>query len=392
MLLFKSEDMWVDYHHVVQLSPHGAVTIVENGVQRKLRIPRGLYQSYRRMYRVTWFSPENPHRMAFMKYKGHIVEIQPAPLFGGRTDEEIENDFGDMVVDVAARRKDWISPMESNLAKLVGSGELENRLYDVFFDGSYIYRVRKNRCHFKEDAEDQSFAVSTAEAFRVAAMKEPTFFQTKRTNEYPITSTRGLLMYRVGNKNVVSPSLSLTGSFKGEKLNFNELEVVGLNKLNKMFAVNLDFLIEAANTIRRFYGHHAIAILDIPGVLAHLKLSSLKGVDRSVRRMTPIGIDMKTAIAWLMGFMHQETDFERLRRLFSLFNFLLSKGLIFSLQKEGKDGQVVREAAVKISSGEEPPKLDVDEFRSGWREWLHERNHIVVTLAGEEETQDQTAA
>jgi len=178
------------------------------------------------------------------------------------------------------------------------------------------------------------------QAYKVSNLKKENFFVGKEGNEKPMLTRRLVQAYHTDKVTVVSPSLPTDSVFKEADLSFKEDVDLSdmLDRMNERYQVNLDFVLVAAKAIREFYGYHAVGFLRLHDILTHLKVSTLKGVEKSVRRLTPVPVDVKSAIAWLMGFMSQEQDYERLQTLFKVYNYLLTKGIMYTApEKEDED-------------------------------------------------------
>jgi hypothetical protein len=92
---------------------------------------------------------------------------------------------------------------------------------------------------------------------------------------------------------------------------------------------NIEFVLYAAHTIGRLYGHAACDFLDIPAVIEQTGEVNLKAIDRDSRLNTPVHhLHIVDCLAWIFGHMHRERDLDAMRDLASMFRFIISYGMI----------------------------------------------------------------
>ncbi len=363
MLKANLGDLRVEYCHVTNISPYPMVTLLdpETGLHAKLKISTTLYNAYRRKYRITWFTEEKPHRFALLYYKEQLVDLQPAPLFEGVSDRAAL----DYELDLDQVREEWVSPMEANLADLQSKGNwLTNRLEDVYFDGLYLFSIPKNGKTLTAVDDTGTFFVSPVRAYNVTSLKESEFFRTytKKTgavSHYPRYIKRMVLAYKCGAITEVSPTVPIETSKqrKGPRIELSEKDATWLNRVNAEYRVNLDFVMVAAKVVRELYGYRALSFIGLHEILTKLKVSTLKNLDSPVRRMTPVHLDLRSVVAWLLGFLHQEKDYVRMMRLVKTFNFLFTKGLLQQKQNSAE------EVAAFVRQHLELPLMNAEELK-----------------------------
>jgi len=351
MIKFDPEDMQVIYHFVTLITPYPTVTIIdpETGVKRKFHINKAAYQAYRRQYKLTWFPDSEPHRMAFLFYKNNVVTIEPAPLFSKIDHKVLEEQYD---IDIRERQLAWRSPMQDNLAKLIEMGHFDHNWYDFHFDGSFIYPVRKNLDGFLPVDKDGRFFMGRAESLSVQKLKESSLIGKRGRSETPTATTlpRLVLVYKVDKRVCISPTLT-KDSLKELDWALASISKDLMDKINAHYHVNVDFVLTAAKVVRDLYGYRALAFLRLPKIMTTLKVSTLKGIDKAIRRLTPVEMDMKSTVAWLLGFMQRETDYEKSVKLFNLLGFLFAKGVIYERPKH------ILSASQSGRINKEPPPL-----------------------------------
>ena len=92
--------------------------------------------------------------------------------------------------------------------------------------------------------------------------------------------------------------------------------------------INLDFVLEVGKTIGKLYGQKANDFFDIPSILEDIGEVNFHNINKSSRMTYPVQIEAKTAVAWLLGFMHREQDPENLRILGNTISKSLVENII----------------------------------------------------------------
>lgn len=357
MIKFDPKDMRVVYHFVTNITPYPMVTTVdpETGAKRKFRISKSLYHAYVRQYKLTWFPDSEPHRMAFLVYKDNVVDIEPSPLFA-KIDREVLQEQYD--INVRERQLAWKSPMETNFAEMVELGHFDHSWYDFHFDGSYIYAVRKNLDGFQAVDKDERFFRARVESVAIQKLKDPHFIWDRGRNKARTVTTvyRLVMAYKVNKRVCISPTLT-KGSLKEVEWQLASISKDLMDRVNERYHVNVDFVLEAAKVVRSLYGYHSLAFLRLPQIMTTLKVSTLKGIDKAIRRLTPVGLDLKSTVAWLLGFMQREADYEKSVKLFNLFAYLFAKGVIYEPPKH-----ILSDLAPGRVNAEQPPLINPQQY------------------------------
>ncbi|MNR94470.1 hypothetical protein D3C72_255550 [compost metagenome] len=92
---------------------------------------------------------------------------------------------------------------------------------------------------------------------------------------------------------------------------------------------SIEFAIRAAKTIGKLYGYEETDFLNIPAIIEKTGCINLQQISERSRMKTPISMRAPTSIAWIMGFMHRETDLNSLRDLSKMFKFIVNNGLVY---------------------------------------------------------------
>lgn len=92
---------------------------------------------------------------------------------------------------------------------------------------------------------------------------------------------------------------------------------------------SIEFVLRAAKTIGKLYGHKETEFLNIPAIIASTGEVNFYNIEASSRSGTPIDMKAMDALAWLFGFIYRETKLDNMRELSTMFRFIINKGLVF---------------------------------------------------------------
>lgn len=311
MMRFDVNDLSVSYVDILKITS-GQRLITALG--EKIKISKRVLEAYKKAYKVMEFV--RPHKVALLMYKGHILDIQPSPITRIKFDGER---IAILNKQTEVSRQNWISDIEKNLAGLrndafFGTGD------NYYFDGTYIYSGPQSEKGFARLDKTGCFFLGQVTAINVTLLKKTDFMVGDACRKV----MKMLLLYKQGDVTVVSPPFSATKFFNLDTRT-GQMEL-----FNQLFSVNVDFAIQAGTTLGELYGSEANELLDFPRLMLRLKSTNFKNIHKSIRLLTPIEIDFKSAIAWIMGFIYREKDFDNLLKLYKLFNFLIIKGVIIT--------------------------------------------------------------
>lgn len=175
---------------------------------------------------------------------------------------------------------------------------------------------------------------------------------TAQTQEMSLSPKKAMILYYQPNaSHPDEPQIRVYGPMSRDAENDEAVFKSFTNVASSNAYASCYFVLRAAKTIAKHYGHHAVDFLEIPKLVMLLGTPCPANIPPEQLRCIPSHLLAQDVTAWLMGYLHRESSLKVMREITSLFQSVMRDGFaqVFASDEIYKDGYQEPEA-IDVSS------------------------------------------